>query len=218
MTEVETSQFWERLYSEHDQRWSGDPNVALVQTVTGLAPGSALDLGSGEGGDSIWLAQQGWHVTAIDIAPTAVFRAGVLATRRGVSPDKITWLIEDLATFQPFGSFDLVSACFLQSPIEFARYRILQDAASAVAPGGNLLVVSHAEPPPWPGANAHAAHFPTLAEELSNLHLDRHEWDTLVSEIRARPATGSDGRVALLRDNVQFLRRKNGNKSSRGLP
>jgi SAM-dependent methyltransferase len=215
MTEVETSQFWERLYSEHDQHWSGDPNVALVQTVTGLAPGVALDLGCGEGGDSVWLAAQGWQVTAIDVAPTAVFRAGLLATRRGVSPDPIIWLIEDLDTFQPFGSYDLVSACFLQSPLEFPRHRILREAAAAVAPGGHLLVVSHAEPPPWTDAHAHAAHFPTAAEELSNLNLDHDEWDTLMCETRARRATGPDGRSAPLRDNVLVLRRKNATESSR---
>ncbi|EMY32291.1 type 12 methyltransferase [Arthrobacter crystallopoietes BAB-32] len=50
--------FWESFYNERDQVWSGRPNAMLVREVSGLAPGTAVDLGCGEGADAIWLASQ----------------------------------------------------------------------------------------------------------------------------------------------------------------
>src|SRR5882724_9759517 len=67
-------EYWEGRYQEHDHIWSGKPNALLVREVAALPPGAALDLGCGEGGDAIWLAQQGWRVTAVDISATALRR------------------------------------------------------------------------------------------------------------------------------------------------
>jgi SAM-dependent methyltransferase len=148
--ETDATAFWENRYGEREQIWSGRPNRALVDVVEplGVTPGHALDLGSGEGADSIWLAEQGWQVTGIDISATAVSRAGVHASDRGVA-DRITWLQADLAEWMPTDEYDLVSACFLHSPVAFPREEVLRRAAGAVAPGGYLLVVGHAGFPPW---------------------------------------------------------------------
>ena len=56
--------YWETRYAGERPVWSGAANVTLVDVLTGLEPGRALDLGCGEGGDAIWLAQQGWRVRA----------------------------------------------------------------------------------------------------------------------------------------------------------
>lgn len=96
---VETSaEFWESRYADRDQIWSGNPNQALVDTMSGRAPGEALDLGCGEGGDSVWLAEQGWRVTAVDVSATAIARGRELASRRDVPDGRISWLVEDLST------------------------------------------------------------------------------------------------------------------------
>ena len=50
--------------------------------LTGLPVGTALDAGCGTGADAVWLARQGWAVTAIDISPTAVGQAERLAADR----------------------------------------------------------------------------------------------------------------------------------------
>lgn len=63
----EAEQFWEGHYRGRERRWSGRPNAVLVDVVGSLPPGTALDLGCGEGGDAIWLAGLGWRVTAVDV-------------------------------------------------------------------------------------------------------------------------------------------------------
>lgn len=58
---------WDHRYTG-DQPWSGNPNGTLVNQISGLTPGCALDVGAGEGGDALWLAEHGWQVTANDVS------------------------------------------------------------------------------------------------------------------------------------------------------
>jgi SAM-dependent methyltransferase len=199
--------FWEDLYASRDSVWSGRPNAALESVAAELDPGRALDLGCGEGGDAVWLAQRGWHVTAIDVAPTALERGRAAAEQIGVA-DRIEWVAVDLAESMPPGPFDLVSAMFLQSPIAFARDGVLRRAAAVVAPGGSLVVVSHATMPPW-SKHRHddAPSLPTPEETVASLALPGDAWDVVVSEVREREATGPDGEVATLDDAVVVARR-----------
>ena len=74
---------WDHRYGG-DRMWSGNPNGTLVNEIGGLAAGRALDVGAGEGGDAIWLAEQGWSVTASDISQRALDRVAAEAERRGL--------------------------------------------------------------------------------------------------------------------------------------
>ena len=121
VSEQDAAGFWDAWYAERDQIWSGEPNHALVAVVAGLHPGRALDLGCGEGADSVWLAEQGWLVTGLDIAATAVARAITLAASREIPDGRITWIVEDLRAWQPSDAYELVSACFLPSRVDFPR-------------------------------------------------------------------------------------------------
>ncbi len=200
--------FWQRRYGESDRIWSGAPNTALVACVSGLKPGRALDLGCGEGGDSVWLALQGWRVTGVDISPTAMERTHAHVQESGLDADAFTGVVADLAEWQPDGEYDLVSACFLHSPVDFPRANVLHRAAAAVRPGGHVLIVGHADPPPW-SEHHHDDHVLLgPEEELVSLGLNESQWETLVLETRTRDAIGPDGQFAALRDAITFIRRR----------
>lgn len=133
---------WDERYSAAERVWSGEPNGSLVTDVAGLTPGRVLDVGCGEGGDAVWLARQGWAVTALDVSGVALARAAAHARDAGVEVDLVhAGLLEaDL----PAAAFDLVSVQYpalLRTPGRDAERALL----AAVAPGGLLLVVHHAD-------------------------------------------------------------------------
>jgi 2-polyprenyl-3-methyl-5-hydroxy-6-metoxy-1,4-benzoquinol methylase len=90
---------WDERYEEHDHRmWSGNVNGTLVIEIAGLPVGRALDVGCGEGGDAIWLASQGWQVTAVDISEVALDRARSAAGAAGVVVD---WVLSSPVCLPP---------------------------------------------------------------------------------------------------------------------
>lgn len=200
----ETAAFWEARYLEKDQIWSGRVNPVMAAIVADLPPGRALDLGCGEGGDAVWLAERGWTVTAVDVSQVAIDRGAAHAEAAGVTG--ITWERHDLTATFPTGPFDLVSAQFFQSPIEFPRMSLLRRAADLVAPGGVLLSVAHAAAPPWSDHHDHV--FPTVDEELAELALDPADWDVVQAGNVEREATGPDGQAGHLLDGVILVRRR----------
>ncbi|QWT24133.1 class I SAM-dependent methyltransferase [Subtercola sp. PAMC28395] len=199
-------EFWEGHYGQRDQIWSGNPNPLLVREAERLPAGRALDLGCGEGADAVWLATQGWQVTAVDVSSTALERGRAAAVRASVD-ELIDWQQHDLGESFPDAEFDLVSAQFLQSPIPLDRERILQKALDSLAPGGSLLIVGHAEFPPW-SKMAHAGEpLPSAQEVLDSLHLDPRGWVTKLCSEEPRSVVGPDGNRVTLVDSVVMVTR-----------
>ncbi|MFG3685241.1 class I SAM-dependent methyltransferase [Micromonospora sp. NPDC047740] len=202
-----TARFWDELYQQRERVWSGRANAVLAEVVEPLPPGTALDLGCGEGGDAIWLAGQGWQVTAVDISTTALDRLTAEAARAGVA-SRITVARHDLTRAFPAGRYDLVSAQFLQSPLELPREAVLRAAARAVAPGGRLLVVEHGAPPPWARDSHPHARFASPQEILAALDLEPEGWHTERLGAAHRTGTGPDGETGNLVDHVVLVRRE----------
>lgn len=198
-------EYWDSRYRESGKVWSGDANAVLAREAEGLAPGRALDLGCGEGGDAVWLARKGWHVTGTDISGVALERATAHAADAGVA-DLTEWQRHDLAESFPAGRYDLVSACFLHTFGEFPRERILRRAAAAVAPGGILLVVGHAGWAPWQEDRPKVA-FPTPDEVVAQLELPAGAWEVLLAEEHVRVQNQPDGRPGTRTDNAVKVRR-----------
>ena len=198
-------QFWEEHYRASRRPSSGRPSGALVRFAGPLPGGTALDLGCAQGDDAVWLARRGWRVVAVDVSGTALARAATNAEAAGVS-DLIEFERHDLASTFPDGRFDLVSALFLHSPVEFPRTQVLRAAARAVAPGGLLLIVEHASAAPWSWSDPDTA-FPTPEESLAALDLDPSRWHDEFVGAPKREATGPNGQRATVTDNVIALRR-----------
>lgn len=202
-------EFWDERYRSASRVWSGNPNPQLVAEVTNLTPGTALDVGAGEGADSVWLAERGWTVTALDISSVALERARQHAQeRRGEDVARhITFTHADLTKWNPpLGAFDLVSIQFLHMPSE-ERRPIYKGLAESVAPGGTLLVVGHhpsdlqttAKRPPDPDLLFTAE---DIARELDG------GWDVIVQEARPRSVKDPEGAAITVHDAVLVARRK----------
>ncbi len=131
---------WDHRY-DGDQIWSGNPNGTLVREIDGRNPGTALDVGAGEGGDAVWLAEQGWTVTATDISQRALARVAAEAERRGLQVQGHRTDANALHAFER-GAFDLVTAHYASIP-RTRDDRGIANLIDAVAPGGTLLVVGH---------------------------------------------------------------------------
>ncbi|MDP4014600.1 MAG: methyltransferase domain-containing protein [Candidatus Nanopelagicales bacterium] len=193
---------WQQRYSEPGRVWSRTPNRWLIDLANTMRPGSALDLACGEGADAIWLALNGWQVTAVDFAPAAIERAAATAAEAGVG-DRMTWVSADVDSWEPGRTFDLVSVQFLHSPAE-CRRRIHRKAWQATARA--LIVVGH---DPRNEAEGHCGPSdPALlydaADVLASLGLSESSPEVKVAECRVR-SPGDPEQIAF--DSVVVVRR-----------
>lgn len=132
---------WNKRYAERELVWGDLPNQFLLQEVDDMPPGKALDLGAGEGRNSLWLASKGWQVVAVDFSSVGINKGRRYAAMKGI--EGIKWIEADLLEYEPEErAFDLVLLFYVQLPRE-QRRTVLSKAAKAVGPGGTLLVVAH---------------------------------------------------------------------------
>jgi len=205
VTALYTAEFWDERYGSADRIWSGNPNPRLVSVAGVLPPGAALDVGCGEGADAIWLARQGWRVTAVDVSSVALARAAVAAADAGPEiAERVDWRPADAVTAGAWtperAAYDLVSAQFMHLPWPElqAFHRRLADA---VKPGGTLLIVGHH--PSDVEAFQRPAHLAALmypAERMATT-FDQDEWEVEATN-PGRPFTDPEGNQVTLHDAV----------------
>ena len=200
--------FWNERYRATPAVWSGRPNPVLVAEAAGLPPGRALDIGCGEGGDAVWLAEHGWSVTAVDFAVPALERGAARAADLGIG-DRITWVHADLTGWEPpAGAYDLVSSQYLHLLVA-EQEALVSRLAAAVAPGGTLLYVSHDLSDNEVLDRPHlVARFLPAARIAAGL--EPATWEAALTDLRPREATLPDGRRLQIHDNVLRARRRPG--------
>ena len=170
MTEHEHD--WEAAYAEGTVPTPLDDDVQRVAGA--LKPGRALDLGCGAGQNSNWLAENGWDVLGIDIAPSAI------ATARETAQPGARFEVADATTWSPGEDrFDLVISTYALPVTGPGRTNALETAAHSVAEGGTILITEFDESMGDSGW-LKAADLVSL-DEL-NGHLDG--FDILESEVR----------------------------------
>lgn len=201
-------QRWSQAYRDHaDAIRKMSPNPRLLTAARDLTPGTALDAGCGHAADTLWLASHGWRVTAADVATTALRHAQAHAETLGSDiASRIDWTQADLTTWTPTENhFDLVTSHYSHGV--GPREELVRRLATAVVPGGTLLVVGHDPSDPTTDIPYDSApeFYVTPDELVAGLDLDH--WDIDVSEIRPRPATDQHGHEATARDAVLLARK-----------
>jgi SAM-dependent methyltransferase len=202
-------EFWEHRW-EAARRGLGPrptaPNRTLTEVAAPLPIGSALDAGCGEGADAIWLAEHGWAVTAVDFVDSALRSGRERAGQSGAEvAGRIDWRQADLGEWAPPAqSFDLVSAHYVHGIAK--RHRLFGRLATAVRPGGTLLIVGHhpanvdVVAPTMPGAVFFTAH--DLVAVLDE------EWELVtVDDDVPRDTLDAEGRPIRLRAAMVQARR-----------
>lgn len=187
---------WDHRYGG-DRMWSGNPNGTFVHEASDLEAGRALDVGAGEGGDALWLAERGWTVTANDISQRALDRLVAEAARRALT---VAPLRADANAIDAFGpaAFDLVTAMYASIP-RTADQRGIHNLLAAVAPGGTLLVVSHDLAPMRAAIDTtrHSRPFDPDAyvrvDDVLAVLRRSSGWDIEVDEKRPRPPGAASG-------------------------
>lgn len=133
---------WDERYREAELLWSAAPNLFVADRLADVPAGRALDLAAGEGRNAIWLAKEGWTVTAVDFSAVAVERGRNLAERREI---RLVWVEDDVTRWDPDGElFDLVLIAYLHLGPEVVE-SLVQQSWSWLAPGGRLFLVGHAK-------------------------------------------------------------------------
>ncbi|VEI12655.1 class I SAM-dependent methyltransferase [Trueperella bialowiezensis] len=197
------AQFRNDMYHGTTHHWSGNPNQALIAEVeqlieSGVRPGTALDVGAGEGADAVWLAKHGWEVTAVEPSKTAVQRGQQLASDADVAVHWIAQVLEEAELGE--SQFDLVVSMYVaflkeEQPSEDAAGASVNPArflTELVAPGGHLLFVHH-EGFDYPKAHGHRFTRDDYVDPDVLRATLRDGWRIITDAVRERHVDGGGG-------------------------
>lgn len=131
---------WDERYSSDEYAYGTAPNDFLAEHAGKIAPGKVLCLAEGEGRNAVFLAKQGYDVTAVDASAVGMQKAQRLATENKVA---ITTVVSDLANYeiQPDSYEGVVSIfCHILKPV---RAKLHQDVIAGLKPGGILILEAY---------------------------------------------------------------------------
>jgi len=132
-------EFWDQRYQTPDYIFGTAPNVFLASQVKRFRPKDrVLDVGCGEGRNSVWLAELGCEVVGLDVSPLALDKARRLAAERGVA---VQYVQTDIRHWQwSPAQFDAVVCVFIQFAEPEQRERLFDGFLTTLKPGGLLVL------------------------------------------------------------------------------
>ena len=182
--------FWNEHWAERGAMASAPPNPYVVRETASLVPGTAVDAGCGAGAEAVWLAAQGWQVTAVDLVGSALARGAERAGETGVA---VTWVEADLAGWEPPTAYDLVVSSYAHPAMP--QLDFYTRLATWVAPGGTLLVVGHRQPAGGAGhghgpEHGHPPEHATVGAEEVTALLAAADWEVVTAAEEERTTHG----------------------------
>jgi SAM-dependent methyltransferase len=204
MTHAFDKAYWESHWRESDASGLAEPvNPYLVEETHGLVAGTAVDAGCGEGAEALWLAEQGWEVTAVDISAVALDRARARAAQ-SLAAQRVSWVEADLSGWEPDRPVDLVTTHYTHPAMPMVEF--YDRMAGWVAPGGTLLIVGHLHTDDAGPHHDHAGGTP--AEQASvtvaavTERFDPDTWTVVTAAEHTRVLTDQSGESVTLHDVV----------------
>jgi SAM-dependent methyltransferase len=189
---------WNQRFAAPGFLFGSEPNGWLREHANVWAPGSqVLCVADGEGRNSVWLAGQGFSVTAFDIATTGVAKARAFAEQRGVA---VRYAVADCDNYAwPDASLDGVAAIFVQFADPALRQRLFANIVRALKPGGRLVLQGYtprqlAYRTGGPPQASHLYTAPMLRDAFAELDIETlREYEADLAE-----GSGHHGRSALI--------------------
>ncbi len=131
---------WDERYERNEFVYGEAPNDFLIEKAGLLQKGRCLCLAEGQGRNAVWLAQQGFSVTAVDQSAVGMAKARELAARRAVV---IETEVADLASFNlGENKWDSIVSIFGHLPSDLRR-DVHRRVTAALAPGGTFLLEAY---------------------------------------------------------------------------
>ncbi|HST06442.1 MAG TPA: methyltransferase domain-containing protein [Chloroflexia bacterium] len=156
--------------------WGVEPSEGVAAAAPFLVPGKALDLGCGDGRNTLFLAHKGLHVTAVDIVPEAITNLNRYATRANLQA-QIEGVVADIEGYEIDGPFEDIVSVFTLHFLPADAFPVVLDRITAATSIGGINVIedfTRSGPLYHPGVQGHFLQ----SGELRRLYEDRG-WQVL---------------------------------------
>jgi len=125
---------WNRVFRSPEPSFTPEPNSFLMKSVQGKTPGKALEIGMGQGRNTIAMARLGWDVTGIDISDEGIRQAETEAKKQNLT---IHAILADANKFDyGIARYDLIYATFEHQIVTNNADKIVP----ALKPGGLVII------------------------------------------------------------------------------
>ena len=165
--------------------FTSTPSVFMMESVKGLEPGKALDVGAGQGRNAVWLAKQGWDVTGIDISGVGLAVAEVNAEKANtpITTVKTTYMDFEFGTEQ----WDLILMILSWAPVSDPTF--VARLYASLRPEGIVIFehVLETEKQSFP-AYVHGLPPNALLNHFKNFHIQKYEEGVWLGDWGGPPA------------------------------